>query len=234
METTRCIFDRITDAAEAADPPALRRAVSRWSGAEPPLSGAETTADVLARCRRLGDSRAANAALAALLRVAGDDDTARQLVLVALAPGLKAAAWRLARTWGADPAEVDQSLAAAGWSRITALAGTTVTWPATAIVGAARDEVRALLRRQARDERREQRLTTRTATRGDDEAVVDALDVLRRAVHRRVISPHAAQLIVASRLLGFTPAELARLTGRIPASVRKQRQRAEAALAAAS
>ena len=68
-----------------------RSAVRRWAEEEPALAGATSALDVLARCQRHGNGQEA---LAAVLRLAGTDEFARQTVMQSILPGLVALARR--------------------------------------------------------------------------------------------------------------------------------------------
>ena len=68
-----------------------RAAVQRWTDEEPALAGVISALDMLARCQRHADSQEA---LAAVLRLAGRKEFARQTVIQTIPPGLVALARR--------------------------------------------------------------------------------------------------------------------------------------------
>jgi len=220
-----------------ASPPACS-ALRRWSLSEPVLAGFATPAEVVARCQQRGDSRSANDLLGALLRLAGDRLAARA-VLQAVLPSLAARAWR--RRWdGAAPGlcddveELDVEMVTVAMERIAELAGTSPEWPAQAIV-----EVSYSRLRWAAQVARRRRLETipledfhDVAVAADDDADDMFAGMLLDAVATGGIRRRDAALIYATRILGFSPAELAAHERRDVRAVRSQRARAERTLAA--
>jgi hypothetical protein len=220
--------------------PSARTALRRWSEAEPVLAGFDSPAAVVARCQHRGDPRSANALLGALLRLA-DDDLAARAVLQAVLPSLAGRAWRrrwegavgVGRMWD-DVEELDVDMIAYAVERIAELAGTSPEWPSQAIV----EVTDARLRWAAQVARR----------RGIDTVPLDALydiaagqghsaddefsRVLLDAVASGGLRRSDAALIYATRILGFTPAEVAEHQRRDVRAVRVQRARAERTLVA--
>ena len=217
-----------------------RKALRRWSEAEPALAGFDSPADVVACCQRRGDPSSANVLLGALLRLAGDELAARA-VLQAVLPSLAARAWR--RRWDTsaaaagvwdDVAELDADMVAFALERIRELAGTSPAWPSQAIV-----EVSYARLRWAAQVARRRTLQTVPLEPTHDVAAPDSgggADDLGRvlvdAVACGALRRRDAALIYATRVLGFTPAELAERQGRDVRAVRYQRARAERTLAA--
>jgi hypothetical protein len=213
-----------------------RRALRRWREAEPVLAGFASPAEVVARCQQRGDSRAANALLGALLRLA-DEELAARTVLQAVLPSLAARAWRR-RSDGAglwdDVGELDAEMVALALERIAELAGTSPEWPSQAIV-----EVAYARLRWAAQAARRRRLDTVPLEAFHDLAAAepDGIDddfagVLLDAVASGGLRRRDAALIYATRVLGFSPAELAAHQRRDVRAVRSQRARAERTLVA--
>lgn len=216
-----------------------RDALRRWQDVEPELAGFDSPAEVVARCQQRGDSTAANAVLGALLRLAGEELAARA-VLQAVLPSLAARAWR--RRWdGAaraglweDVEELDIEMVTVALERIRELAGTSPEWPSQAIVEVAY----ARLRWRAQAARR-RRLDTVALEHVHDIAGPEAESaddefaaVLLEAVASGGLRRRDAALIYATRVLGFSPAELAARQRRDVRAVRYQRARAERTLVA--
>jgi len=216
-----------------------RMALRRWRHAEPSLAGFDSPADVVARCQRRGDPRAANALVGALLRLAADDDLAARAVLQAVLPSLAARAWR--RRWDAGHEgawdgveEVDAELVACALERIRELSGTSPEWPAQAIV-----EVAYARFRWAADVARRRR--PRTVPLGPSHDLPaepadrpDLGSVLVEAVRDGTLRRRDAALIYATRVLGYNPGEIAEHQRRDVRAVRYQRARAERTLVAVS
>lgn len=213
-----------------------RRALRRWAEAEPALAGFASPAEVVARCQQRGDSRAANALLGALLRLAGEELAART-VLQAVLPSLAARAWR--RRWdGAgvwdDVGELDAEMVTLAVERVAELAGTSPEWPSQAIV-----EVADARLRWAAQTARRRRLHTVPLDSFHDMAIAESdstedefASVLLDAVAAGGLRRRDAALIYATRVLGFSPAELAEHQRRDVRAERSQRARAERTLVA--
>lgn len=217
---------------------AARAALRRWQRAEPILAGFDSPADVVAACQRRGDPRAANALVGALLRLA-DDELAARAVLQAVLPSLAARAWRRRPDGGGGVGiwdsveELDAELVTLALERIRELAGTSPEWPAQAVV-----EVSSARLRWAAQVSRRRRIETvpldgtHDAVAPDDRADERVGAVLLDAVRSGGLRRRDAALVYATRVLGFTPAEVAEQQRRDVRAVRCQRARAERALAA--
>ena len=217
-----------------------RRELRRWCEVEPSLAGFDSPAEVVSRCEQRGDAHSANALLGALLRLAGEELAARA-VLQAVLPSLAARAWR--RRWdgaanGAgvwdDVEELDVEMVTLTIERIRELAGTSPEWPSQAIV-----EVAYARLRWAAQVARRRRLDTVPLDSFHDVAVAetDGTDddfggMLLDAVASGGLRRRDAALIYATRVLGFSPAELADHERRDVRAVRSQRARAERTLVA--
>jgi hypothetical protein len=215
-----------------------RVALRRWRDVESTLAGFDTPAEVVAACQQRGDARRANALLGALLRLAEADELAARTVLQAVLPSLAARSWR--RRWDRstglwdDVEELDVEMVTVTMERIAELAGTSPEWPSQAIV----DVAYARLRWAAQVARR-RRLDTVALDSFHDAAVAEAdapddefAAVLLDAVASGGLRRRDAALIYATRVLGFSPAELAERERRDVRAVRYQRARAERTLVA--
>lgn len=216
-----------------ASPPA-RAAFERWAMVEPALAGMASPADAVRSCRAATPDAAA-AVLGALLRNAGEPLAARA-VLQAVVPALRTLAARRAggsrqltrQAWEAgDDFEAD--VVEVALRRIAALAGTSPTWPAQAICESTWMTLRAALVRSLRwgtlaslhdDVANVVASPSRSGAEALALAVVDAVQAHRLAVDD-------ARVIYATRVLGHSPAELARAQGRDVRALRAQRARAE-------
>jgi hypothetical protein len=212
-----------------------RRALHRWAETEDVLARFASPADAVAACQRRGDPRAANAVLGALLRLA-EDPLAARAVLQAVLPSLAARAWRRrwdgSRLWD-DVGELDAEMVLVAMERIAELAGSSPEWPSQAIVEVAS----ARLRWAAQVARRRQVDTVpldavHDLAVPDDGVEDDFADVLLDAVAAGGLRRDDAALIYATRVLGFTPAEVAERQRRDVRAVRTQRARAERTLVA--
>ncbi len=197
---------------------------------------------MVTRCQQRGDARSANALLGALLRLAGED-LARRSVLQAVLPSLAARAWRRRYDRAAtgvglwdDVAELDVEMITLALERIDELAGTSPEWPSQAIVDVAYERLR-----WAAQVARRHRIDTVALEPFHDVAMAepDRTDdefgrVLLDAVATGGLRRRDAALIYASRVLGFSPAELAERERRDVRAVRSQRARAERTLVALS
>ncbi|MDA8045308.1 MAG: hypothetical protein M0Z30_08740 [Actinomycetota bacterium] len=234
MTTAPALFARLAaDLEQRLARLATGPSAATWASREPALAGIGRAADAVARCRT-ADPLEARAALSALLRLAGDDRLAADAAMAAVIPALRAVAGGLTRAWRADPDEIDQATAAAGWERIVVLAGHTVAWPDRVVAAGARDLVRDRLRSGAR-RRPPDPLPDGNgpgvavpASEGCERAEV--VDILRRAVDERVVTPAAVAVLWDLRAMRTPATDAARRDGRSPAAVRTQCRRAEAAL----
>jgi hypothetical protein len=216
-----------------------RRALRHWAETEPALACFASPADVVTRCQRRGDARSSNALLGALLRLA-EDDLARRAVLQAVLPSLAARAWR--RRWDAangvelwdDVAELDVEMITVTLERIAELAGTSPEWPSQAIVDVAYERLRwaALVARRRRLDTVALESFHDAAVAEPDRTEDEFGSVLLDAVASGGLRRRDAALIYASRVLGFSPAELAEHQRRDVRAVRSQRARAERTLVA--
>lgn len=210
-----------------ASRPEATRALRRWAAAEPALAPFVSLTAVLEAVNCRGVSRTANDILGALLRVADTEPLARRCLLQAIIPGLVS----LARRYPGDGEHEDrfQEVLVLSVERIADLAGRDVTWPATAVVGHVRDQ----LRREA-PVRRSQHVALEDIpdlAAGPDRSAAERLagvvvDGYRRGALRR----EEAALLYATRVVGLPSARVAATLGLDADVVRSRRNRAEARL----
>lgn len=227
---------------------------ARWGQVEPLLAGCVDLAEVLGRCGRRHDPIAANAALSALLRLAGTESLAARTALQALLPGLKAQARRARRLgwsrddscrWTSQPTpwllegELEQELVVLAWEQVLALAGQEVSYPALRVLEAVWRRVRVRLAAHRREAIRQVTLTPEDV---DEEVFASAADLgweregaslVSEAIRAGVVSPDDGALIFETRVLGFPAVEVAAQRRVAAGTLRARRRRAERALRAA-
>jgi hypothetical protein len=209
-----------------------------WKVREPALAGLD---DFDALVAEVQDPATAlereDARLAALVRLAKDDNTAMLALVVVLAPRLAAKVRRFAPSMNSDDAEAEivaaliERVRRYDLQRRPAKVAANLLWDATRPLRKARDRQRAWT-------------TLTVGLNGTDTAAPAASTssdggvelapelILALAVDAGVITAASAALITATRLRGFTLVGAARLAGIGYEAAKKRRQRAEAALAA--
>ena len=209
--------------------------LARWAADDPTLEGFGSPAQLVARCHSRIDPGWSNRALQALLRVGAADPLAARTVLQALIPALAGLA-RRAKTAAAlcnsEGEHWDQEVVAIAWEQIVSLSADPPPWPAMAIVNLTWSRLRTVIDRQRRQMGRDVPL--------DDHPIEHTVEarsaaerlvlILGEAVRRGAMDRDSAAVILCTRVLGFSPAEAARAAGRTPASIYKQRERAERSL----
>lgn len=198
-------------------------------------AGPPRLATVVHACRRGDDPRP----LAALLALAaGGDAVACRTAVQALVPAAAGAAARMAGYvgWGPWPTRDELDGDAAGALAEVVAGGVPAgAWPAAVVASRVRDRLRAAVRRHARHRRREAALLAAApvACHLEDARCAEerAADAVVAAARVGVLSPAAAQTVLATAVYGWTPAEFAALTGRDVRAVRTHRLRATRALA---
>jgi hypothetical protein len=138
---------------------------------------------------------------------------------------------------GADPGEVDQAVAVAGWVRVARVSDRRLEWPNRVIVGGARTAVRDELRADVRYLRRLAPTTDIDLATlgsggglGDGGEWADAAGLIADAVRRGVVSDRSAQLVWSTLVFGLPAVEVADRWGEAPGAVVMRRLRAERAL----
>lgn len=185
--------------------PTARRRLARWAEMEPALAGYATLSQVLTG--RDADRAGAQAILAALARLAADDELAARTLLQALLPGLVVVAAR-------EPLAGDQGcvaeLVALAWERIR----TYPTWRPGSVSGnVLKDARKAYLAGEvtnARDELPDVDRSGPTAPSAEETAINRTCIAAVYAAHRDgVIGDVAMHLIVRTRQDGVALAEAA-------------------------
>lgn len=225
-------------------------ALPRWKAAEPLLYGAADLQALITRCHRRGDTADSNAALAALLRLAGDEPLAARAVLQALLPGLmslsrhgRRVGWsrRAGTSWGERPTpwaqagDFDQELLTLAWERVQAAAGQDLQWPAAMILGQVWRRVRMRLDDHRRRTDRQVALVADEVDRLHSDPGVNweqqSAWLLRDAVLDGTLADRDGALIFITRVLGVSTADAAAQLGVSVGAVLARRRRAERALA---
>jgi hypothetical protein len=210
------------------------RVLDRWHDAEPSLRCYQSLSSITdaARGRCCEDLDDRDEVQRALLRLAVEDDDARLAMLHVLAPGLVQVIKTYALRWGLE--ETEAMVVASALERVLAFGrGDAGVRPASNIVLGVRND---LFKRRLRDDTRDRVLGEQVAL--DEEmptldrpaAGEELLGLVGEGVRSGAITLRGARLIVLHRIKGLSTAEVAAAEGRDAATVRKYRNRAEAAL----
>ena len=200
-----------------------RRALAAWPAREPALAGVDSLDAVLAMRR---NPASAPAVLAALARMAHEDDIAARTLLQALLPGLI----RLANTVGYGDASLDGELAGLAWERIR-------TYPCERAGSVAANVLLDVKKRYLaaratdRSPRRPIDDTRATACGGDwlENEVLGQLHVEQVTAQWRAgsIRPQTLALVVRTRIGGERLATVAAEHGLATSVLKQRRSRAE-------
>lgn len=211
--------------------------LAEWA-ADPALSGFSDLEEVVAEIQRRGRPTESDRILLALLHRAAIDNLAAQIVLQALMPGLKSlmSAYRLT----GDPEEVATAVIEAAFERIR-------RYPCdrrpSRVAANLLQDTRQVLWRDACRERRlrlathpltEPTISAVTSAQRDRSSTAEFIDLVAEAVRLGKVRPCGARLILLTRILDVPIEELAEESGTKALTLRKRRQRAEAALAASA
>jgi hypothetical protein len=230
-------LDRLYDEwLHLARSPRAARTLDGWAS-DPALDGFSGLEEVVVEIQRRGRPAHSDRLLLALLRRAAVDNLAAQTVLQALVPGLKSlmSAYRLT----GDSEEVATAVVEAAFERIRRYPCD--RRPARVAANLLYDTRQVLWRTNRREHRL--RLATEpltdqllTATCGPQRqsATDELVDLVAEAVRRGRVRPCGARLILLTRVLDVPIEELAHESETKALTLRKRRQRAEAALAASS
>ena len=229
-------LDRLHDEWHSiARSPRATRALADW-GSDPALRGFSDLEEVVAEIQRRGRPEQSDRILLALLRRAALDNLAAQTVLQAVMPGLKSlmSAYRLT----GEPEEVATAVIEAAFERIRRYPCD--RRPARVAANLLHDTRQVLWRDGCRERRL--RLATgpltesvmnRPAPGADERSATDELvDLVAAAVRLGHVGPCGARLILLTRVFDVRIEDLAEETGTKALTLRKRRQRAQAALAA--
>ncbi len=208
-----------------------RRALRRWAE-DQSVFGLFTDLDqMLVHVHRRGHPAMSDRVLAALAKLAPNDDLAARALLQAMLPGLKA----LARSfgWRNDPEETAAVVVAASWERIR-------TYPIER--RPRRIAANILFDTRQRVIRQHNRAISDIDQVGFEEPTSDQAGVhpavellghVGEALRRGRLLPDDARLIVLTRLADVPVSELASAGGLGSETIRRRRRAAEAQLAAA-
>ena len=210
--------------------------VSVWATTEPLLADCPTARAVVTRCERRGEVEDSNAVVGSLLRLADHDHHAIRALLQAVLPGLATRVARPARKSvghrplpGWDSLEdLGGEMVAGALERINQLTGSSPPWPAAAIVGSTWRRVRTAASANLRAEQMTLPLeNARSIAAPPERCCLGVLSAeLSAAVERDSLRRQDAAVVYATRVLGFTPAEVASESGRDVRAVRAQSSRA--------
>jgi DNA-directed RNA polymerase specialized sigma24 family protein len=203
-----------------------RRTYRTWRTAKPELAEFDDAAALIENIRRQPPA-AADQSLAALAKVAADDDFAARTMLQALTPGLR----KLATThlWLAPRPDLEATIVAIAWEHIR-------RYP---VERRPRRVAANILLDTAHHLRREapQRRCIPAPCDVADTDLASPIDELTEVVLDLVaagqLHPHQAAIILDSRNIGWTPTEIASHLGCSVPAARERRRRAELALEAA-
>lgn len=209
------------------------RALTCWEG-DPALQGFADLDSVIAEIQRRGRPAESDRILLGLLRRVPDDAVAARTVLQAIMPGLKSlmSAYQLT----AEPEEVSTAVIEAAFERIG-------SYPCdrrpARVAANLLNDTRQLLWRAARKESilrlASEPLTEATLQRMAEQPVEvsatdELLDLVSEAVRLRHLQSDGARIILLTRVLDVSITDLATDTGTKSKTIRKRRDRAEAAL----
>lgn len=210
------------------------RALARWAP-DPALQGFADLDGVIAEVQRRGQPAESDRILLALLRRVPFDTVAARAVLQAIMPGLKSLMCAYQLT--GEPEEVSTAVIEAAWERIR-------TYPCgrrpARVAANLLNDTRQALWRAARKERK-LRVVTEPLTEAALERVAshrpvsasatdELVDLVAEAVRLGDIQRPGARVILLTRVLDVSIEDLAADTGTKSKTVRKRRDRAEAAL----
>lgn len=207
-------------------------ALDRWHRAEPSLRCHPTLAALTSAARGDGstDLDERDEVQRALLRLAVDDTDARLAMLHVLAPGLMQVTRTYAHRWGWSEAEA--MVVAGALERIVTFADRPGRPAVNIVLGVRHDLFERRLREDTQDRvfGRQVALDDQLPQLDRRAAGEELLGLVGEGVRSGAITRRGARLIVLHRIHGLSTAEVAAAEGRDAASVRKYRNRAEAAL----
>jgi DNA-directed RNA polymerase specialized sigma24 family protein len=206
----------------------------RWSLEEPVLTPFERVEDLVSALRARGDFDRRDALWFAVLRLARHELDARRVALYALWPGLNAVAQRYGRRWDYDDTAAE--VIATALERIAAYPMHRRSSPPANIVLDVRNRLHV---RRERERALDVALgpTVNSDVAADEPAEpngsssVELLRLVRDSVDHGDVSRRGAKLILLHRILDVPTRQVASVDGRRDGTIRKARERAEAALA---
>ena len=214
---------------------ACTRHLREWAAHDEALAGFADLAALAAHVNRPGEPAASDLVLAAVVARAPSDDLAARVVLQLLRPGCKALAE--SAVWLETWAERESAVIAAVFDRIRTYP--IERRPRYIAANVLRDALKSMLKTRRRQ--REPTTCSWEELDDDDEVLVEheappaeeLVELLAWAVRRKVLPSDTARLIGLSRICDVPVDLLGRYPGQDPQTVRRRRQRGEAALRSA-
>jgi len=241
MDTHPILFRTLTDAWHAPHGPAHQPVPEQWTTRHLLLEEFGTLADVVTVCNERGCPARANQVFGALVALAPTDPLATRTALQALLPGLAVICRRVpgyvgpGQLW-ATTAELDQEVVTLCCERLIDGLAVGSPWPAVRLRDAVWRRVRTLhgvhTRRRARElpvANHPQHPSSTTRVHADEQLV----HAVCRAVESGRLHREQASLVLNTRLLDITPAQLAHREGVDVRTIRARRTKAEVRLLAA-
>lgn len=241
MDTQPILFRTLTDAWHAPHGPAHQPVPDEWRARHPLLDQFATLEEIVAACNARGCPATANHVLAALVALAPTDRLATRAALQAMLPGLAVICRRVpgyvgpGRLW-ATTAELDHEVVTLCCERLAAGLAVGVPWPAVRLRDAVWRRIRTLHGMHTRRRAREIPVADcppRPSTSADGHSDEQLVRAVCRAVESGRLHRDHASLVLDTRLLDITPAQLARREGVDVRTIRARRAKAEARLLAA-
>jgi hypothetical protein len=225
--------------------PAARRAIRRWAQLTPVLGQYVAPADAVDDCAQHCDRAGKDAVFAALVVNSSRDPLAARTALQALLPGLVTAVRRgdpHGRLVGpgrpfATHDDLYADLLSFAYERLRTADPTDTAWAARRIIDSAWMRIRTagrVHRRRAGGEVLNAIELPDRHARPERTAAEHVTRIIVTAIENGTVNPNDAAILYTNRVLGHRIYDLARITGRHEAVLRRERDRAQAALAAAS
>ena len=241
MHAQPILFRTLSDAWHAPHGPAHQPVPRDWSARQPLLDEYTTLDEVVTACNRRNCAADANQVLGALVALAPTDRLATRAALQALLPGLADICRRVPGYVGpgqfwATTAELDQELITLCCERLVDGVAVGCPWPAVRLRDAVWRRIRTLHGIHSRRRAREVPVAawphhpSSTAGGHSDEQLVHAVC---RAVESGRLRRDQASLVLNTRILDVTAAQVAAQAGVDVRTIRARRAKAETRLLAA-
>jgi hypothetical protein len=225
--------------------PAARRAIRRWAAITPALAPYASPADAVDACAQHCERRSKEAVFAALVANSSRDPLAARTALQTLLPGLVTAVHRgdpYGRLVGAGRPfathdDLYAELLSFAYERLRIADPNDTAWAARRIIDSAWMRIRTtgrIHRRRAAGEVLKSVDLPERHARPDRTPAEDIARIIVTAIGQGAVSRKDAAILYTNRVLGYSIFALARATGRHEAVLRRERDRAQTALAVAS